>query len=73
MGTGFPERRERMRRIEIACARVRELLGRARQLEMKGHFGRAAAARERAADEMQNLERPDPTSPRPSTSVRRPV
>ena len=66
MGTGFLENRDRLLRIEIACTRVSQLLERARRLESRGRFGMAAAARERAADELRNLERPDPTLSAPA-------
>jgi hypothetical protein len=66
MGTGFLQDRDRLLRIEIGCTRVSQLLERARRLETKGRFGMAAAARERAADELRNLERPDPTLPAPA-------
>ncbi len=71
MLTGFLGHREQLLRIEIACARVSDLLERARRLETNGQVAMASAARERAADELQNLERPDPTSPHPCALVRR--
>lgn len=71
MLTGFLGQREQLLRIEIACARVRDLLERARRLETNGQTALAEAARERAAEELENLERPRPTSPQPCVSARR--
>jgi hypothetical protein len=71
MLTGFLGKREQLLRIEIACARVRDLLERARRLESNGSPALAEAARERAAIELENLERPNPTSPHPCASERR--
>jgi len=71
MVIGFLEHREQLLRIEIACARASDLLERARRLEANGHVAMAAAARERAAEELKNLERPDPTSPHPCALAHR--
>ena len=71
MVIGFLEQRERLLRIEMACARVSDLLERARRLETNGMVAMASAARERAAEELKDLERPDPTSPLPCALVRR--
>ena len=71
MMTGFLQQREQLLRIEIACARVHDLLERARRLEVNGQPAMAEAARERAAEELEHLERPRPTSPHPCASARR--
>ena len=71
MMTGFLGKREKLLRIEIACARVSNLLERARRLETNGYVAMANAARERAVELLDDLERPDPTSPKPLLSARR--
>jgi hypothetical protein len=68
---GFLGHREQLLRIEMACERVRDLLERARRLELNRQPALAEAARERAAEVLENLERPHPTSPHPCASVRR--
>ena len=70
MLSGFLGRREQLLRIEIACARVHDLLERARRLEVSGAPALAEAARDRAAVELQYLERPRPTSPHPTGAER---
>jgi hypothetical protein len=75
MQTGFLRDRETMLRIEAACARVGDLLLRARRLEMDGHYETAAVLRKQAVDLLDSLERPGPapavgrSEPPPSTTT----
>lgn len=64
---------ERLRflKIEMACARIRELLERARLLEANDHPMMAEFARDEAAKLLRNLEQPQPTSPQPHALDRR--
>ena len=73
MLTGFLGDREYLVRIEIACARVGELLQRARRLEADGHLEKAESVRKLAVDLLDDLERPNPcpTPSHPFASVPR--
>lgn len=70
MWIGFLIKREQLMKIEIVCAHVSDLLQRARALETNGFVALAEAARERAVQELADLERPDPTSPFPCLADR---
>ena len=63
--------RHRFLKIEMACARIRDLLARARLLEANDHPMMAEFARDEAAKLLRNLEDPQPTSPLPRALARR--
>ena len=64
---------ERLRflKIEMSCARIRDLLERARLLEANDDPVMADFAREEAARLLRNLGGPQPTSPQPRALARR--
>ena len=71
MLAGFLTDREKLVRIEIACARVSDLLMRARRLEADGHLSSAEIVRQQAVDLLDELERPGPAPTPPGESLPR--
>lgn len=69
MLAGFLRDRDQLLRIELACARVGDLLMRARRLETDGHYETAAAIRKQAVDLLDELERPGPAPSRPPSQA----
>ena len=69
MMTGFLGDRDQLLHIEIACARVGDLLVRARRLETDGYLERAELVRKQAVDLLAELERPGPMRPLPRPSL----
>ena len=68
MRPGFLADRDQLIRIELACARVSELLVRATRLEQEGHWATAEVLRKQAVDLLDELEEPGPLHSRPRES-----
>ena len=65
MEPGFRGDRDQLLRMERVCARVSDLLLRARRLEWEGYTEKAEAVRKQAVDLLVEMERLELTPPHP--------
>ena len=71
MRPGFLRDQDQLFQIELACARVSDLLVRATRMEQAGHWATAEALRKQAVDLLDELEAPGPSHSQPRESTPR--